>query len=482
MDKYDAIIIGAGIAGLTCGCYLAKQGLKVLILEKQDKPGGYCSSFQKGPYLFDAGVHYLGGIKTGLLGKIFDELEVNRRLHITQFDPADKIVLPDNIVYIRANPQDTIREFMKSFPQEKHNIETFFKFILELNFLDIFTRVKKLSFQQLLDKYFSCTKLKTALCLLLNNIGIPANKITALTALALFKEFILDPGYYPGQSMQSLPDTLADIFQHHGGRLFLSRKVDRIITEAGKVKAVTAGQETIMADIVISNADATKTFQKLLDTKQCREAFTVNNLTPSVSVFALYLGLKKSDTLIKETCNIWYFSTYDLEQFYSSLKKSILQKYLPGLMISFPSTHRDIKNTPGCVTALISAPYESKQFWDKQRDILTEKMLDKINELVPDIKQYIDMKVNATPRTFEKYTANKNGAIYGWAPTMEQTVSSLLPQQTSVPGLFLTGHWCTKSIGVGCISGAASMGRNAAKIILENKGYKWQYPLFFRER
>ena len=42
-SKYDVIIIGAGIGGLVCGCYLAKAGMKVLIVEKNAKPGGYCT-------------------------------------------------------------------------------------------------------------------------------------------------------------------------------------------------------------------------------------------------------------------------------------------------------------------------------------------------------------------------------------------------------------------------------------------------------
>ncbi len=45
--SYDAVIIGAGIGGLVCGCYLAKAGMKVLIAERHFKPGGYCTSFRR---------------------------------------------------------------------------------------------------------------------------------------------------------------------------------------------------------------------------------------------------------------------------------------------------------------------------------------------------------------------------------------------------------------------------------------------------
>ncbi len=60
---YDAIIIGAGIGGLVCGCYLAKAGMKVLIVEKNAQPGGYCTSFTRGGFTFDSCVHSLGSLR-----------------------------------------------------------------------------------------------------------------------------------------------------------------------------------------------------------------------------------------------------------------------------------------------------------------------------------------------------------------------------------------------------------------------------------
>ena len=64
-NEYDVIIIGAGIGGLVCGCYLAKYGTKVLIVEKNAHPGGYCTAFQVKGYQFDAFVHSLGNISPG---------------------------------------------------------------------------------------------------------------------------------------------------------------------------------------------------------------------------------------------------------------------------------------------------------------------------------------------------------------------------------------------------------------------------------
>ena len=128
--KYDVVIIGAGIGGLVCGCYLAKAGLKVLICEQHSIPGGYCTSFSRKGYRFDSAVHYMGGINRGSFKGILNELGLENDIRFIQNDPTDKIILKNSTTYIRANPHDTIKEFKKSFPHESVNIVNFFEFLI----------------------------------------------------------------------------------------------------------------------------------------------------------------------------------------------------------------------------------------------------------------------------------------------------------------------------------------------------------------
>jgi flavin-dependent dehydrogenase len=55
------IIIGAGIAGLTCGCYLQMNGIPTEILEAGELPGGLCTSWKRGHYMFDGCLRWLMG-------------------------------------------------------------------------------------------------------------------------------------------------------------------------------------------------------------------------------------------------------------------------------------------------------------------------------------------------------------------------------------------------------------------------------------
>ena len=64
-EEYDVIVIGAGVGGLTCGALLAKEGLSVLVAEQHSKPGGYCTSFRRKGFTFDAGCDFLMGAERG---------------------------------------------------------------------------------------------------------------------------------------------------------------------------------------------------------------------------------------------------------------------------------------------------------------------------------------------------------------------------------------------------------------------------------
>ena len=475
--QYDIIIVGSGIGGLVCGCYLAKAGLKVLIVEQHSKPGGYCTSFTRKGYSFDVGVHYLGAIKRGVLGKILDELSLRDDIRFTHADPTDKIIMPDRETYIRANPKDTAGEFKKSFPEEKSNIDKFFKFILHEDYTHVYSRIKKLSFQDVLDDFFTDYKLKATLTVLLGNIGIPANLASASSSIVLFREYILDSGHYPKGGMQNFVDCLVAKFKLFGGELLLSKKVSKISTENNRVKGVVVEDKEINAKAIVSNADATHTFTELLDMVS-KESETVKKLIPTPSLFLVYLGLKTNlKNVFSIDYNIWYFSTYEINKVYSDIKSQILKDKLDWIVLSFPSANSsENDNGRSAITLMHLASYETQKFWHKQKDILAEKMMHKISEIIPNLIDNIEIKEIATPNTLYRYTSNRGGAFAGWCATREQAKVTLIPQKTSINGFYIVGHWATLGyLPSSGIPNVAFSGRKASKLIMEKMRIKWSH-------
>ncbi len=164
-DTYDVIIIGAGIGGLVCGCYLAKAGLKVLIVEKNPKVGGYCQSFTRDGFTFDACVHYLGSLREdGQLRCVLRELELESEINFIRMDPSDVIITSkDRFVFYR-NVKNTIDALARRFFSERKNIERFFNDISKGEFFEKIILFKKyITFGALLEDYFKNKNLRQVL-------------------------------------------------------------------------------------------------------------------------------------------------------------------------------------------------------------------------------------------------------------------------------------------------------------------------------
>ncbi len=161
-DTFDAVIIGAGIGGLVCGCCLAKAGMRVLIAERHNKPGGYCTSFTRKGFTFDAAAHSFGGHKYGNLGKIFEDLGIDKKLIIRKFDPSDIVVTPDYKVSFWADLDKTIDGIQTVFPKEADNIKRLFHFLIHPDPM-YFAQIRSWTFNKLLDQYVTDEKLKAIL-------------------------------------------------------------------------------------------------------------------------------------------------------------------------------------------------------------------------------------------------------------------------------------------------------------------------------
>jgi phytoene dehydrogenase-like protein len=472
-DEYDVIIVGAGIGGLVCGCYLAKAGMKVLIVEKNNKPGGYCTSFDKDGFKFDVCAHGLGGMrKNGNLRKIIAELKLD--LNIIRFDPSDIIATPDYEVCFWNDLNKTIYDFQSKFPEEAKQIELFFNFISETHPLLLFYKLRQRTFKQLLDEYFRNEKLKTILGFPLGNLGVSSKIASALKSVILYKEFMLNGGYYPLGGMQTLPDSLVKKFREFGGETIFSTKVKKIgIKNILASSIITDDNKYFKLNYVVSACDMKQTYFELLGRRYFSKTSIkkIEQATISPSAFIVYIGFNDkpgTDSLNKGGA-LWYTSSYNIDNiFLHSRNPDDIDYQYNGFFCSlaYPDITNFNSNKRG-VYLLRIAPFKNEKFWEKYKYKTVDILLSQFKKaFLTKIKSEGIIKGISTPYDFFTYTLNQKGSAYGLAATIWNHNLRIVK---SIRNISMVGHWNTNILESGGINSVAFMGYKESQKIIK----KW---------
>ena len=468
---YDVIIIGAGIGGLVCGCYLAKAGLKTLIVEKNAKPGGYCTSFSRKGYHFDACVHALSSLReNGLLNKILTELGVINRLKFNRHDPSDIIITPEFKIKMFHNLNKIIAEFQKYFPEEKIQLDKFFRYIaLSESFFD----KRSLTFDELLDSFFQDENIKSILSnIIYLTVGCPTDKISAVVACLLYKEFVFDGGYYPVGGLQHFSDTIAERFVELGGDILFSKPVTKIKVTSNKVRGIFCnGGQYFSCKYVVSACDLKQTYFELIGKNKINSNVIkeISKSVPSNSGFIVYLGINKKLIINEELkSNIYLIMDLNARNIYSKVKKC--KNDFLGLHTPSAWDNSLNKGQKESICLATNAYFENTHFWnEKRRKEFMCRMVKLAEKAIPGLSGSISLSITATPRTLYKWTRNFKGAAYGLASVPDQFGNPSFSQKTEIENLFLTGHWSNQSSGVSFV---ASNGRVTADLILHTTNLK----------
>ncbi len=113
----NVLIIGAGISGLSAGCYLAMNGYRVKVLEMHALPGGVCASWKRGGYLFDHCLHWvIGSGKGNSMHKLFEELGIPDTVEFYHTDRFRRIRCQGKDITIYTDI-DKLRQADRAFPR-----------------------------------------------------------------------------------------------------------------------------------------------------------------------------------------------------------------------------------------------------------------------------------------------------------------------------------------------------------------------------
>jgi phytoene dehydrogenase-like protein len=434
-DRYDIVVIGSGLGGLTGANVLAKCGHKVLLLEHHYQLGGLATWFtRKGGHIFDISLH---GFPFGMLKSI--------RKYWSQ-DIADSIIQLKGVRFV--NPQfsiettfdreDFTRQLVEKFKVAAETVERFFTDLRAMNFYDNNTETTG----QMFERYFPGRD--DVQRLLMEPIAY-ANGSTlddpAITFGIVFSNF-MSKGVYTFQGGSDvLIKKMAAELKKNGVEIRRHVVVEKILTEVheGKkrVVGVVANGRTVRCSAVLSNSNIKNTVLRLAGEDNFNPDFVAQTKAVRVNTSScqVYLGIRKGESL-PHIGDLVFTSE---EPKFSSEKLVDLHTSSRTFSMYYPDTR------PGSdrytVVVSINARYAdwndlSPEQYAKEKQRLIEESIVALEKYIPDVRGKIDWKEAATPRTIEYYTRHWAGTSFG-TKFEGLKVSMDLPAQLS--GLFHAG-------------------------------------------
>ena len=432
-ESYDVVVIGSGLAGLTSANILARQGLRVLLLEHHYQLGGMATWFKRaGGHIFDISLH----------GFPFGMIKSCRKYWTPEI--AESIVPLKGIRF--ENPQFSLRttftreDFTKilieRFGISQETVQQFFDTARSMNFFDGQLKTIRDLFEQFFPGRDDVVRLLMEPITYANGSTLDD---PAITYGIVFSNFMQKGVYTFEGGTDSLVSRMRDELIRNGVDIRIRCLVEKIeVSLDRKVTGVIVNGQRIGCRAVVSNANIRATIFNLVgeqhfDAKFIGDAQAVRLNNSSCQV---YMGLKPGESFDESCGDLLFHSEHTGFDIDAMLSRNVSSR---TFSFYYPSTR------PGSNRWLIvsstNANYRDwaelpEEEYETSKKLLVESTLDCLETYVPDVRRKLDHAEAATPRTFEHYTRHLAGSSFGTKFEGLQ-VSRDLPQQ--VAGLFHAG-------------------------------------------
>lgn len=483
MANENIVIVGGGLAGLSTACYALANGWKATIVEHNERLGGVCTAWRRGPYLIDGCIHWLTG---GPFAAIYDELgivppvetrslrefmtlrardggwsltigadleKLRRDLH--SLAPEDSVEIDRMIEGARRvadlspgidHPPElaTLRDRVRSAWEMRH----------ELGVLTHFHG----SVEEFARAHFRSSRLRSVL-----------TQFMPPTAPMLFALMILgylDRGWLsrPLGGTERFRDALVSRFESLGGIARLGATVEEIVVHGDRAHGVRLADGSLVdADVVVSTASMPETVLHMLGGRygadDVRRKMAAWKMFDPIALVSYGVALPLAD--VPST-----FVAFDMPSF---------------TVGGVPNDHIYVRvynddpsfAPPGhCVVQLMLAT--DYDFWAKRgsdyaaaKDEVARTGLELLAPHLPGIADAVRMVDVATPMTFWRAARSWRGAFEGWQPTKETFFGHVEKTLLGLEGFYMAGQWVEPGGGVPT---ALMSGRQLVQIMCARKG------------
>lgn len=489
------IIIGAGVAGLSCGCYLQMNGIPTEILEAGGIPGGLCTAWHRGPYVFDGCLRWLmGALPPSAFHRIWTELGAISGREVFIHEEILRIEWPDGrTLKVPADLDDLGRQFKQLAPEDSDLIDQLIRDARRCSPLEppldkplelmnplekirlgwlyfpiapVVFRYKNLSITRYAARYRNKT-LREALELIVGNEHMSALVLVMLLAFRTKR----NTGFVAGGSWD-FAMAIADRYRRLGGTLRLNCRVASVQVTNGRATAVACANGTcVPAATVVSCADGHTTIFKMLGGKfvDRKVRFLYDHCRTFPPILQISLGISKVFAGAPHTLNLPLAVPLGVDD---STRHSRLEVEI------FDAASRLCPKDSTLMTVRLPTRYD---YWmalktgdviryraEKRR--ILEEVIAILEKRFPGLRPEIKRFDLATPATYFRYTGNWQGSYEGWLPTprlLGRRISYTLPR---LKNFYMAGHWVVPGGG---LPSAALAGRYVAQLICAQFGRKF---------
>ena len=485
--KYDVVIIGGGLGGLSCGAILSKEGMSVCILEQHRIIGGCFQSFKRGRYTMDTGIHFVGSMEEGqTMRQYFRYFGVEDKLNMRRLeqDGFEEIRFGDGKSYRYALGYENFYETLaQEFPEDRKGIAEYCALIrkigssispdvlrtglvssggIEYTGMPIYDEIARLVKNPRLRDILAAEHVLYA--------GHPEK--SSIYEHAMINHSNIEGAYSFVGDTQHVADAFVEAIEKNGGEVHTSCKVTKIHLNGNVAEYVELENgERIEADYIISAVHPSQTLSLLENNSVIKKAYftRVNSLENTYGIFTAYLLMKPEsykhinrNFYLYDRDNIWSAHrdcmNDEVNAVFVCMQDNGKNEYTDVITVLAPMLKSQVEKWEDTYIGHRGEDY--KEF----KAVQTEKMMKILDKYFPDIRPNIQDINTASPLTYRDYTLTPDGTAYGIVKDYHNPIVNHLPTRTKISNLPITGQ----NLNVhGCIGVSVSAAVTCSELLGE---------------